>query len=49
MQIKRFRLNDAQSHDVQWLQRVLDRESRLLGAGIELIDQGLRLALSLSS
>ncbi|MGZ8237037.1 MAG: hypothetical protein ACXWTY_04090 [Methylobacter sp.] len=48
MQIKRFRLNYAQSHDVHWLQQVLDRESRSLGARIELADKGLRLALPVS-
>ncbi|MEC4750322.1 CapA family protein [Methylomicrobium sp. Wu6] len=47
MQIKRFRLNHAQSNDVAWLEQVLDRESRSLGARIELVDNG-RLALSIS-
>jgi len=46
MQIKRFRLNFAPSHDALWLQQVLDRESQKLGARIELIDKGRRLALS---
>jgi poly-gamma-glutamate capsule biosynthesis protein CapA/YwtB (metallophosphatase superfamily) len=45
MQIRRFRLNDAQPDDVLWLQQVLDRESRPLGAKVELIDQGRRFAL----
>lgn len=48
LQIKRFRLNGAQPNDVLWLQQVLDRESRLLGAKVELIDQGRRLAISVS-
>lgn len=45
MQIRRFRLNYAHPHDVHWLQQVLDRESRSLGARIELVDD-CRLALS---
>lgn len=45
MKIRRFRLNDAQPDDVRWLQQVLDRESRPLGAKVELIDQGRRLAI----
>lgn len=45
MQIRRFRLNYAQLDDIHWLQQVLDRESRLLGARIELVDK-CRLALS---
>jgi poly-gamma-glutamate synthesis protein (capsule biosynthesis protein) len=48
MQIKRFRLNYAQHHDVQRLQQILDRESRLFGSGIELINKGRRLALSVN-
>lgn len=43
MQIRRFRLNNVQPDDAHWLQQVLDRESRLLGAKVELIDQGRRL------
>jgi poly-gamma-glutamate capsule biosynthesis protein CapA/YwtB (metallophosphatase superfamily) len=46
MQIKRFRLNDPLPEDIRWLQQVLNRESRLLGTGIELADQGRRLVLS---
>ncbi|MGJ0483604.1 MAG: CapA family protein [Methylomicrobium sp.] len=46
MQIRRFRLNNAQPDDVHWLQQVLDRESRLLGAKVELIDQGRRLLVT---
>jgi poly-gamma-glutamate synthesis protein (capsule biosynthesis protein) len=45
MQVKRFRLNDARPEDVHWLQQVMDRESRLLGARIETVDDR-RLALS---
>jgi poly-gamma-glutamate synthesis protein (capsule biosynthesis protein) len=45
MQVKRFRLNDARPEDVHWLQQVMDRESRLLGARIETLDDR-RLALS---
>ena len=36
MQIKRFRLNRATGKDVQWLKEVIDRESRKLGARIEM-------------
>jgi len=36
MQIKRFRLNYAHPDDVRWLFHVMDRESRSLGARIEL-------------
>jgi poly-gamma-glutamate capsule biosynthesis protein CapA/YwtB (metallophosphatase superfamily) len=36
MQIKRFRLNYAHPDDVRWLLHVMDRESRSLGARIEL-------------
>ena len=39
MQIRRFRLNDAQPADVRWLQAVLDRESRVLGARIRMDDE----------
>jgi poly-gamma-glutamate capsule biosynthesis protein CapA/YwtB (metallophosphatase superfamily) len=45
MQIRRFRLNYARPDDIHWLQQVLDRESRPLGARIELVDK-YRLALS---
>ncbi len=45
MQIRRFRLNYAQSDDVHWLQQVMNRESRLRGARIEVVDEN-RLALS---
>ncbi|MGR9035565.1 MAG: CapA family protein [Gammaproteobacteria bacterium] len=48
MQIKRFRLNYAPPPDVLWLQQVLDRESRPMGARIELADKGRCLALSAS-
>jgi poly-gamma-glutamate capsule biosynthesis protein CapA/YwtB (metallophosphatase superfamily) len=47
MQIRRFRLNEARPEDVIWLQQVMDRESRPLGAKVELIDRGRRLALAL--
>lgn len=46
MQTKRFRLNYATPKDALWLQQALDRESRRLGARIELIDRYRRLALS---
>jgi poly-gamma-glutamate capsule biosynthesis protein CapA/YwtB (metallophosphatase superfamily) len=49
MQIRRFRLNDAQPDDVLWLQQVLNRESGPLGAKVELIDQGRRCALSFNA
>jgi len=45
MQIRRFRLNYAHPDDVHWLQQVLDRESRSLGARIEMVNDS-RLALS---
>ena len=45
MQIRRFRLSYAHPDDVRWLQQVLDRESRSLGARIELVNE-CRLALS---
>jgi poly-gamma-glutamate synthesis protein (capsule biosynthesis protein) len=45
MQIRRFRLSYAHPHDVHWLQQVLNRESRSLGARIELVNE-YRLALS---
>ena len=48
VQIRRFRLNYAYPDDVLWLQQVLDRESRPLGARVELIDK-CRLALSVRS
>jgi poly-gamma-glutamate capsule biosynthesis protein CapA/YwtB (metallophosphatase superfamily) len=48
MQIKRFRLNYATPKDAFWLQQVLDRESRVLGTKIDLIDRDRRLALSVS-
>jgi poly-gamma-glutamate synthesis protein (capsule biosynthesis protein) len=38
MQIKRFRLNYASPDDVHWLRQILNRESRLQGARIELVD-----------
>lgn len=46
MQIKRFRLNHASPKDALWLQQEVDRESRLLGARVELVDSDRRLALS---
>ncbi len=45
MQIRRFRLNYADPDDVHWLQQVLDRESRSLGARIELVNE-CHLAIS---
>ena len=45
MQIRRFRLNDAQPSDVRWLQAVLDRESQGLGTRIRMLDER-RLVLS---
>jgi len=45
LQIKRFRLNYAHPDDVRWLLHVMDRESRPLGARVELVN-GRRLALS---
>lgn len=45
MQIRRFRLSYAHPDDVHWLQQVMDRESRLLGARIGLVNE-CRLALS---
>jgi poly-gamma-glutamate synthesis protein (capsule biosynthesis protein) len=44
MQIKRFRLNRPSVADIRWLQRTLDRESRKLGAAVELTEENhLRL------
>lgn len=48
LQIKRFRLNYAAPKDAFWLQQVLDRESRLLGTKVNLVDRDRRLALSVS-
>jgi poly-gamma-glutamate capsule biosynthesis protein CapA/YwtB (metallophosphatase superfamily) len=48
MQIKRFRLSHASPEDALWLQQILDRESRLLGTKVELVDRYGRLALSVS-
>ncbi|MDI1278674.1 CapA family protein [Methylobacter sp.] len=45
LQIRRFRLNYAHSDDVHWLQQILNRESRSLGARIEWVNE-CRLALS---
>jgi len=45
LQIRRFRLNYAHSGDVHWLQQILDRESRSLGARIEWVNE-YHLALS---
>lgn len=45
LQIRRFRLNYAHPDDVHWLQQILDRESRSLGARIEWLNE-CRLALS---
>jgi poly-gamma-glutamate capsule biosynthesis protein CapA/YwtB (metallophosphatase superfamily) len=39
MQIRRFKLNDAQPRDVRWLQAVLDRESQALGARVRVLDE----------
>ena len=46
MQIKRFRLNYAQSQDVYWLQQALDKESRMLNTRVETVEHGRRLALA---
>jgi poly-gamma-glutamate capsule biosynthesis protein CapA/YwtB (metallophosphatase superfamily) len=46
MQTKRFRLSHASPKDALWLQQVLDRESRVLGTKVELVDRYDRLALS---
>jgi hypothetical protein len=44
MQIKRFRLNRPSVADIRWLQSTLDRESRKLGAAVELTEENhLRL------
>lgn len=43
LQIRRLRLNQAQSADVDWLGRTLDRESRKLGTRIAWTDRRLRL------
>jgi len=45
LQIRRFRLNYAYPDDVHWLQQILDRESRSLGARIEWVNE-CHLALS---
>ncbi|MDD4904836.1 MAG: CapA family protein, partial [Methylobacter tundripaludum] len=45
LQIRRFRLNYAHPDDVHWLQQIMDRESRPLGARIEWVNE-CRLALS---
>lgn len=45
LQIKRFRLNYAHPDDVRWLLQVMDRESRPLGARVEMVNDR-RLALS---
>jgi len=45
LQIRRFRLNYAHPDDVHWLQQILDRESRSLGARIEWVNK-YHLALS---
>jgi poly-gamma-glutamate synthesis protein (capsule biosynthesis protein) len=39
MQIKRFRLNRPSVADIRWLERTLDRESRKLGAAVELTEK----------
>lgn len=46
MQIRRFQLSHARADDVQWLAKVIDRQSQLLGAKVELVNER-RLALSL--
>lgn len=46
MRIRRFRLNYATPKDALWLRQVLDRESRLLGTKVNLIDSNHRLVLS---
>ncbi|MGZ8174236.1 MULTISPECIES: CapA family protein [Methylobacter] len=45
LQIRRFRLNYAHPDDVHWLQQILDRECRSLGARIEWVNE-YHLALS---
>jgi len=45
LQIRRFRLNYAHPDDVHWLQQIMDRESRSLGARIEWVNE-YHLALS---
>ncbi len=45
LQIRRFRLNYAHPDDVHWLQQILNRESRSLGARIEWVNE-YHLALS---
>jgi len=45
LQIRRFRLNYAHPGDVHWLQQIMDRESRSLGARIEWVNE-YHLALS---
>ena len=39
LQIRRFRLNYAHPDDVHWLQQIMDRESRPLGARIEWVNE----------
>ena len=40
LRIRRFRLERAEPNDTEWLQHVLERESRRFGVGIELCDEG---------
>jgi poly-gamma-glutamate synthesis protein (capsule biosynthesis protein) len=40
MRIRRLRLERASPREARWLQARLDRESRLLGAGVDLLDDG---------
>ncbi|ELR73251.1 Capsule biosynthesis protein capA [Fulvivirga imtechensis AK7] len=40
MHIKNMRLNNASKADIRWIQYVLDRESRKLGAQVVLTDEG---------
>lgn len=40
MRIRRLRLERAAPEDARWLRDVLDRESRRLGAGVEMDDEG---------
>ncbi len=46
MQIRRFQLHYPQPEDVQWLAKVIDRQSLLLGAKVELVNEH-RLVLTI--
>jgi poly-gamma-glutamate synthesis protein (capsule biosynthesis protein) len=43
MRIRRFCLERASSTDAAWLQRTLDRESRVFGTRVELLDRSLEV------